>query len=258
LRYSSIHPSWNGTWALIALLMPFSSQIKLRRLCSSRSLIRHSLLICSVLVGGEQCRRPRIFSACVKRMSYRGNSLLISWTKRPFGSIPSQQCNRHCGLCSVRHRHRRRVPAKSGFDPARMYGVHLDVGVLEFRCQMNREHVDCGLGGVVSELPQWCDGARVHCLKCQREARMLARLMILPASLFFSKGRNSRVRATRENRLMLKMLCNSSSVEFTRTQANEPICRPYASLKTVELNSGHLIFLEKPVELASAILSFCQ
>jgi pimeloyl-ACP methyl ester carboxylesterase len=28
--------------------------------------------------------------------------------------------------------------------------------------------------------------------------------------------------------------------------------------KTVELNSGHLIFLEKPVELASAILSFCQ
>jgi 3-oxoadipate enol-lactonase len=31
---------------------------------------------------------------------------------------------------------------------------------------------------------------------------------------------------------------------------------PYA--KTVELNSGHLIFLEKPVELASAILSFCQ
>jgi 3-oxoadipate enol-lactonase len=31
---------------------------------------------------------------------------------------------------------------------------------------------------------------------------------------------------------------------------------PYA--KTIELNSGHLIFLEKPVELASAILSFCQ
>ena len=28
--------------------------------------------------------------------------------------------------------------------------------------------------------------------------------------------------------------------------------------KTVELNSGHLIFLEKPVVLASAILSFCQ
>jgi 3-oxoadipate enol-lactonase len=28
--------------------------------------------------------------------------------------------------------------------------------------------------------------------------------------------------------------------------------------KTLELNSGHLIFLEKPVELASAILSFCQ
>jgi hypothetical protein len=28
--------------------------------------------------------------------------------------------------------------------------------------------------------------------------------------------------------------------------------------KTMELNSGHLIFLEKPVELASAILSFCQ
>ena len=27
--------------------------------------------------------------------------------------------------------------------------------------------------------------------------------------------------------------------------------------KTLELNSGHLIFLEKPVELASAILSFC-
>src|ERR1700750_639495 len=27
--------------------------------------------------------------------------------------------------------------------------------------------------------------------------------------------------------------------------------------KTIELNSGHLIFLEKPVELASAILSFC-
>jgi len=28
--------------------------------------------------------------------------------------------------------------------------------------------------------------------------------------------------------------------------------------KTLELNSGHLIFLEKPVELASAILSFCS
>jgi 3-oxoadipate enol-lactonase len=28
--------------------------------------------------------------------------------------------------------------------------------------------------------------------------------------------------------------------------------------KTPELNSGHLIFLEKPVELASTILSFCQ
>jgi pimeloyl-ACP methyl ester carboxylesterase len=28
--------------------------------------------------------------------------------------------------------------------------------------------------------------------------------------------------------------------------------------ETLELNSGHLIFLEKPVELASAILSFCQ
>jgi 3-oxoadipate enol-lactonase len=28
--------------------------------------------------------------------------------------------------------------------------------------------------------------------------------------------------------------------------------------KTVELDSGHLIFMEKPVELASAILSFCQ
>jgi pimeloyl-ACP methyl ester carboxylesterase len=28
--------------------------------------------------------------------------------------------------------------------------------------------------------------------------------------------------------------------------------------KTIELDSGHLIFLEKPVELASAILSFCQ
>jgi 3-oxoadipate enol-lactonase len=28
--------------------------------------------------------------------------------------------------------------------------------------------------------------------------------------------------------------------------------------KTIELDSGHLIFLEKPVELSSAILSFCQ
>ena len=28
--------------------------------------------------------------------------------------------------------------------------------------------------------------------------------------------------------------------------------------KTIELDSGHLIFLEKPVELACAILSFCQ
>jgi hypothetical protein len=28
--------------------------------------------------------------------------------------------------------------------------------------------------------------------------------------------------------------------------------------KSLELASGHLIFLEKPVELASAILSFCQ
>jgi pimeloyl-ACP methyl ester carboxylesterase len=28
--------------------------------------------------------------------------------------------------------------------------------------------------------------------------------------------------------------------------------------ESLELNSGHLIFLEKPVELASAILSFCQ
>jgi hypothetical protein len=47
----------------------------------------------------------------------------------------------------------------SGFDPARMYGVHFDVSVFEFRFQMNREHVDRGLGGVVSELPQWRDGA---------------------------------------------------------------------------------------------------
>jgi 3-oxoadipate enol-lactonase len=28
--------------------------------------------------------------------------------------------------------------------------------------------------------------------------------------------------------------------------------------KTIELDSGHLIFLEKPVDLASAILSFCH
>ena len=28
--------------------------------------------------------------------------------------------------------------------------------------------------------------------------------------------------------------------------------------KTIELDSGHLIFLEKPVELASAILTFCN
>jgi hypothetical protein len=28
--------------------------------------------------------------------------------------------------------------------------------------------------------------------------------------------------------------------------------------KSIELNSGHLIFLEKPVELGAAILSFCQ
>jgi 3-oxoadipate enol-lactonase len=28
--------------------------------------------------------------------------------------------------------------------------------------------------------------------------------------------------------------------------------------KTIELDSGHLLFLEQPVELASAILSFCQ
>jgi 3-oxoadipate enol-lactonase len=28
--------------------------------------------------------------------------------------------------------------------------------------------------------------------------------------------------------------------------------------KTIELDSGHLIFMEKPVELASALLSFCQ
>jgi pimeloyl-ACP methyl ester carboxylesterase len=28
--------------------------------------------------------------------------------------------------------------------------------------------------------------------------------------------------------------------------------------KTIELDSGHLMFLERPVELASAILSFCQ
>ncbi len=33
---------------------------------------------------------------------------------------------------------------------------------------------------------------------------------------------------------------------------------PRPDAKTFELNSGHLIFLEKPVELASAILSFCQ
>ena len=31
-----------------------------------------------------------------------------------------------------------------------------------------------------------------------------------------------------------------------------------ADAKTIELNSGHLLFLEQPVELASAILSFCQ
>ena len=73
-------------------------------------------------------------------MSYHGNSLLISWMKRPLG--PSQQCDRHRGFRSVRHRHRRRVGAKSGLDPTWMYRVHLDVGVLEFCCQMNREHVE--------------------------------------------------------------------------------------------------------------------
>jgi 3-oxoadipate enol-lactonase len=32
----------------------------------------------------------------------------------------------------------------------------------------------------------------------------------------------------------------------------------FPDAKTIELDSGHLIFLEKPVELASTILSFCQ
>ena len=41
-------------------------------------------------VGGEYCRGPPIFSACVGGMSYQGNSLLISWMKRPWGlSDPS-------------------------------------------------------------------------------------------------------------------------------------------------------------------------
>jgi hypothetical protein len=59
---------------------------------------------------------------------------------------------------------------------------------------------------------------------------MLARLTIRPASLFFSEGRNSRVKATKENRLMLKMLCNSSSVDSLAREANESICRTYASI----------------------------
>src|ERR1700733_211764 len=83
------------------------------------------------------------------------------------GTVRSEQCDRDTGLCSIRNGHWGRVGAKSGLDPARMNGVHLDLGVLEFRRQMNREDVDCGFGGVVSELPHLRERAGLACLKGQ-------------------------------------------------------------------------------------------
>ena len=59
-------------------------------------------------------------------------------------------------------------------------------------------------------------------------------------------------------------LCLSMVAPLLITAKHDQIVPPAYSenlvpdAKTLELNSGHLIFLEKPVELASAILSFCQ
>jgi hypothetical protein len=61
---------------------------------------------------------------------------------------------------------------------------------------------------------------------------MLPRLTIRPASLFFSKGRHSRVKATTENKLMLKMLCNSSSVYSVARRPMSPSAGPIPALLT--------------------------
>src|SRR3954454_12928590 len=53
---------------------------------------------------------------------------------------------------------------------------------------------------------------------------MLPRLTIRPASLFFSRGRNSRVRATSANRLILKMLWSSLSVDALTRISSLPEC----------------------------------
>ena len=59
-------------------------------------------------------------------------------------------------------------------------------------------------------------------------------------------------------------ICRQRKILRIRTAKHDQIVPPAYSenlvpdAKTIELNSGHLIFLEKPVELASAILSFCQ
>src|SRR5690348_823746 len=112
-----------------------------------------------------------------------------------------------------------------------MYGVHLDVGVLEFRCQMDREHVDGCFRCVIGEFPQGRDGARLHCLKRQR-AEDACEVTIRPASLFFSRGRSSRVRATRENTLVLKMLWSSLSVDALARRPMRPSAGPMPLLLT--------------------------
>ena len=94
---------------------------------------------------------------------------------------------------------------------------------------MNREHVDGGLGGVVSELPQWCDGARVHCLKCQRakdagEVDDSSRFALLQQGQKFASQSYQGKQVDVEDALQLLF------GRFTRTQANEPIGRPYAGI----------------------------
>ena len=61
---------------------------------------------------------------------------------------------------------------------------------------------------------------------------MLPRLTILPASLFLNKGRSSWVNATRENWLMLKMLCSSLSADALARRPMSPSVGPTPALST--------------------------
>src|ERR1700720_4207162 len=104
-----------------------------------------------------------------------------------------------------------------------MDGVPLDVGVLEFRCQMDREHVDRCFRGVVSKLPQWRDGARVHCLKCQR-AEDAAKVDDPARIALLQQGKKFASQSYQGKQVDVEDALQFVFSRFTRTQANESIC----------------------------------